>query len=639
MYRSSRYISFILFFVYVFLPAFVFADGNTVRLTSYYPIPTGIYQTIRLVPTASKPLPCLLGTLYTDEAHPGFLEYCRTDIARGVVWSPLFGVWKQVGNNVYPTDTTSNPNIHIGIGTDSPEFKLTLDQDGGIFTTGNIKDDGSINTATSKNITTSGPGTRLFWYPKQAVFRAGNVTADQWDDANLGTYSVVSGGQDNKATGTASVASFGYNNQALASYSTIIGGKNNTVINDLYGSIGGGLGNRVSRQGGVIGGGENNQAGHPTLAQGQYSTICGGNTNAATGDFSTICGGHNNHATGNSTAICGGENNIASGAYSGVSGGLQNTASGNYSYIGGGNQNSALGAYTVILGGKLNSCDGTHSTIGGGDNNQTTGSHATVWGGSHNTARGNYSVIAGGSYNVTLGAYSFAAGKNMNVTGDHTFAWGYSDIPVDIPSTDSFIIYDAKVGIGGIVDPQEQLHVNGDMKVNGKVYIADLKNNGNSSNLKISDSAPHAIGLDIAERFETSQDVQAGDLLVGDDTKTHQLKKSSLPYDSRFIGIVSSSPALIFKGNQVIISASAKAFTQGREVPVALAGRVLCKVSDEGGPISAGDLLTTSSLPGHAMKASDPQKSRGAIIGKALEPFNFESKKSKTGKVIVLVGH
>jgi hypothetical protein len=31
-----------------------------------------------------------------------------------------------------------------------------------------------------------------------------------------------------------------------------------------------------------------------------------------------------------------------------------------------------------------------------------------------------------------------------------------------------------------------------------------------------------------------------------------------------------------------------------------------------------GDLLTTSSTPGHAMKASESQKAFGSIIGKAL---------------------
>jgi hypothetical protein len=58
--------------------------------------------------------------------------------------------------------------------------------------------------------------------------------------------------------------------------------------------------------------------------------------------------------------------------------------------------------------------------------------------------------------------------------------------------------------------------------------------------------------------------------------------------------------------------------------PVALCGCVPCKVVDENGPIQRGDLLTSSSIPGCAMKAlpltiGDEEFFRpGTIIGKAL---------------------
>jgi hypothetical protein len=61
--------------------------------------------------------------------------------------------------------------------------------------------------------------------------------------------------------------------------------------------------------------------------------------------------------------------------------------------------------------------------------------------------------------------------------------------------------------------------------------------------------------------------------------------------------------------------------------PVALCGRVPCKVVDENGPIARGDLLMSSSVPGRAMKALpisvDGQEffRPGTIIGKALEPL------------------
>jgi len=50
---------------------------------------------------------------------------------------------------------------------------------------------------------------------------------------------------------------------------------------------------------------------------------------------------------------------------------------------------------------------------------------------------------------------------------------------------------------------------------------------------------------------------------------------------------------------------------------LAVLGVVPVKASAENGPIEPGDLLTTSSTPGHAMRAD--HFVGGAIIGKALE--------------------
>ena len=68
-----------------------------------------------------------------------------------------------------------------------------------------------------------------------------------------------------------------------------------------------------------------------------------------------------------------------------------------------------------------------------------------------------------------------------------------------------------------------------------------------------------------------------------------------------------------------------------------MTGRVPCKISSENGPIERGDLLTSSSTPGHAMKATDRDKSFGAIVGKALQPFKGGPNGETTGVIIVLV--
>ena len=66
--------------------------------------------------------------------------------------------------------------------------------------------------------------------------------------------------------------------------------------------------------------------------------------------------------------------------------------------------------------------------------------------------------------------------------------------------------------------------------------------------------------------------------------------------------------------------------------PIALAGRVPVKVVDENGAINPGDLLTTSSVPGYAMKCISRERCSGAIIGKALEKFD-----GNKGKIKVLI--
>ncbi|MGA8658156.1 MAG: hypothetical protein WB586_18590 [Chthoniobacterales bacterium] len=86
-------------------------------------------------------------------------------------------------------------------------------------------------------------------------------------------------------------------------------------------------------------------------------------------------------------------------------------------------------------------------------------------------------------------------------------------------------------------------------------------------------------------------------------------------YDRRAVGVISGAgnlrPGIIFDG---------ETGTEGR-VPIALLGTVFSKAVGDDSPIAVGDLLTTSDVPGHAMKAAEPSRAVGAIIGKALEPL------------------
>jgi hypothetical protein len=46
------------------------------------------------------------------------------------------------------------------------------------------------------------------------------------------------------------------------------------------------------------------------------------------------------------------------------------------------------------------------------------------------------------------------------------------------------------------------------------------------------------------------------------------------------------------------------------------------KATTENGPIRPGDLLTSASKPGYAMRCEDIHRCEGAIIGKALEALD-----------------
>ena len=56
--------------------------------------------------------------------------------------------------------------------------------------------------------------------------------------------------------------------------------------------------------------------------------------------------------------------------------------------------------------------------------------------------------------------------------------------------------------------------------------------------------------------------------------------------------------------------------------PVALMGKVFCKVDAGYGVVAVGDMLTTSPTAGHAMRAADRERSFGAVLGKALRPLD-----------------
>jgi hypothetical protein len=120
---------------------------------------------------------------------------------------------------------------------------------------------------------------------------------------------------------------------------------------------------------------------------------------------------------------------------------------------------------------------------------------------------------------------------------------------------------------------------------------------------------------DCAEDFDAAQDelIDPGTVVVINDERS--IRPCDQAYDKRVAGVVSGAggykPGLVLDRRK----------SDRTRVTVALMGKVFCKVDARFGAIQVGDLLTPSFTMGHAMKATDPLKAFGAVIGKALRPL------------------
>jgi hypothetical protein len=152
----------------------------------------------------------------------------------------------------------------------------------------------------------------------------------------------------------------------------------------------------------------------------------------------------------------------------------------------------------------------------------------------------------------------------------------------------------ARVGIGED-NPQRALDVNGTARVN----VLEVTG-----------------GTDLAERFDVAGTTtpEPGTVMVIDEKSPGKLRISDTAYDSKVAGVVTGAGAM-----QPGLTLSHDRWSE-RCALVALAGQIYCKAEANSGPIQAGDLLTTSDIPGHAMKA-ERRVVDGVILGKAMSPL------------------
>ncbi|NQT20319.1 MAG: hypothetical protein HQ592_11485, partial [Planctomycetes bacterium] len=136
-------------------------------------------------------------------------------------------------------------------------------------------------------------------------------------------------------------------------------------------------------------------------------------------------------------------------------------------------------------------------------------------------------------------------------------------------------------------------------------------------------------GGDLAEPFDfaDADAVKPGMVVAIDPHNPGKLRLAVKAYDRTVAGVISGA-----NGVRPGVTMQQEGTAASGTLPVALTGRVYCWCDAANGAIEPGDLLTTSDTPGHAMKVTDYDRSRGATIGKAMT-----SLKEGRGFVLMLV--
>jgi hypothetical protein len=179
------------------------------------------------------------------------------------------------------------------------------------------------------------------------------------------------------------------------------------------------------------------------------------------------------------------------------------------------------------------------------------------------------------------------------------------------PGDNELMTLDQNGNVGiGTSSPSERLQVQGNLAVSGDVLLT---------------------GADCAEEFVTpsQEPIASGTVMVINEDGL--LEPSGRPYDTRVAGVVAGAgdqrPGIVLGAHLAADDSEGDAATEDRpaatfrRVPIGLVGRVGCLVEAESAGVRVGDLLTTSEVPGHAMRAVDASRCFGAVLGKALRPL------------------
>ena len=357
------------------------------------------------------------------------------------------------GNDWISSDLLRNNGNRIGIGDNTLQATFHIGGFGaldGILVTG--------GHGQGQDLSVSGSGTRMMFYPKKSAFRAGRVTGNEWDNSEIGDYSsawglntIASGeysvawgtgslssgekatawGRETEASGTESTA-WGRFSVASGDRSTAFG--NGAVATDIE-STAFGDGTTASAAKATAWGTATEASGVDSTAWGSFSVASGDDSTAfgdatASGDESTAFG--SNSVASGATATAWGRSTEASG--------IESTAWGS-STVAAGKRSTAWGDGNEALGDKSTSW---------GENNLSSEDFTTTWG------RG---VIAKSVYETVIGRY------NTDYTPSFSSIWSGDDRLFTIGNGDISNRNDAMVVLKngntgfGISEPQHTLTV------------------------------------------------------------------------------------------------------------------------------------------------------------------------------------
>ncbi|MBI1745063.1 MAG: hypothetical protein HYR55_00555 [Acidobacteria bacterium] len=272
--------------------------------------------------------------------------------------------------------------------------------------------------------------------------------------------------------------------------------------------------------------------------------------------------------------------------------------------------NAISGATVGVWGRTLSNSDGAAGVFG--DMTTTTGNSAGVWGRTRSVTGG-----AAGVFGESLGTNGRTFGVYGATTTDGTGAGvlGYSSGTNGNGVIGEANTGSAAYGIWGKSTSGFAGFFDGKVRVNGNMEARVVQITG---------------GSDLSEKFEvrdTHRAIEPGMVVAIDAENPGKLMVSAQAYNRRVAGVISGAGGV----SPGMLMGQVGTLADG-DHPVALSGRVYVWADASYGAIVPGDLLTTSNIPGHAMKVANYGKAQGAIIGKAMTGLS-----NGRGLVLVLV--